>query len=251
MPSRRSALFLAVGLLVYAGTLVITAPAAWLTERVERASGERLALREPTGSAWAGTARVYLRGRPGELLDLGALRWNARLSSIGTGKLGADLTLGGATGAVHLDLGPSSISLRDMKVTLPGRILASVVPGLAALGPEGSLHIESDGLRVERDSILGSADVQWRDVRLARSRGLDLGSHVARLRGGGSNVDIELTTLEGPLRLKGAGTWKPDAGLEIAGIAEHAEDPAGKLTELLQGLCAEYRNRRCEFRVKP
>jgi hypothetical protein len=93
--------------------------------------------------------------------------------------------------------------------------------------------------------VLGLAEVEWRSIRLARAHGLDLGSHVARLRGGGSKVDIELGTLEGPLQLRGGGTWTRGSGLVLAGSAEPR---APAVVPFLKTVCAEYRDSRCLFR---
>jgi len=108
---------------------------------------------------------------------------------------------------VHVELSLAGLSLQGLDLTLPGRVLASFVPGLETLGPGGELRVRSESLRVDDDSILGVAEIEWRQVRLSRAPGLDLGSHVAKLRGAGSRVDIELATLEGPLRLSGKGSW--------------------------------------------
>jgi hypothetical protein len=102
---------------------------------------------------------------------------------------------------------------------------------------------------VERGSILGSAEVEWRNVRFSRAPGLLLGSHVARLRGGGNKVDIELGTLEGALRLTGTGTWDPKTGLRVAGAAEHSAQSPAELSRFLQAVCSGYRDNRCDFRV--
>jgi hypothetical protein len=118
-----------------------------------------------------------------------------------------------------------------------------------AFGPHGKILIRSDSLRFDANSILGLAEVGWRPVRLARAQGLELGSHVARLRGGGRKIDIELATIEGPLRLSGGGTWTRDSGLTVSGAVEHGEDRSGMVAQFLRGVCSEYRPGRCAFRI--
>jgi general secretion pathway protein N len=115
---------------------------------------------------------------------------------------------------VRVELSLAGLSVQGLDLALPGSVLASFVPGLETFGPEGELHVRSESLRLDDDSILGVAEVEWRQVRFSRAPGLDLGSHIARLRGAGSRVDIELATLDGPLRLSGSGTWDPKAGLK-------------------------------------
>ena len=214
-----------------------------------RLSKRALMLRDPDGSGWAGSGRLYLRQPSGGLLDLGVLRWNASLSSILAGNLVTDLSLGDVTKTAHLELSPGSTTLRGVSLELPGEILADAAPGLNALGPQGTLRIRSENLRIGTGEILGMADVEWRPARLAAARGLELGSHVARLHGGGSKIDIELGTIEGPLRLSGGGAWTLDKGLAVSGVLEHGGgQPA--MASFLQGVCSEYRSGRCTVRIK-
>ncbi len=249
MTERRTALYIATACLAYAATLVATLPAPWISEAVGRLSKQALLLRGPDGSAWAGSGRLYLRQRSGGLLDLGMLRWNASLSGALAGKLVTDLSLGDVTKTAHLELSPGSTALRGVSLELPGEILAHIAPGLNALGPRGTLLIRSENLRIDANEILGRAEVEWRPARLAVVRGLDLGSHVARLRGGGSKIDIELGTIEGPLRLSGGGAWTRDNGLAVSGTIEHGDSPPA-IAPFLQGVCSEYRSGRCTFRFK-
>jgi hypothetical protein len=92
--------------------------------------------------------------------------------------------------------------------------------------------------------------VEWRDIRLARASGIELGSHVARLRGAGSRVDIELATLDGPLRVSGSGSWSPRGGLAVSGTAEPRPEAAAALVPFLRGVCPEFRDGRCLFNIK-
>ena len=249
MTDRRTAAYIAVACLAYAVTLVATLPAAWISEAMGRVSKQALLLRDPHGSAWTGTGRLYLRRQAGDLLDLGLLRWNA--SPLGTlaGRYVTDLRLGDATGTAHLELTPASVALRGVNLELPGNILAEIAPGFNALGPQGMLVFRSENLRFSASEILGMADIEWRPARLAAAHGLDLGSHIARLRGGGSKIDIELGTIDGPLRLSGGGAWTLDKGLGISGTLEHG-DSQPAIAPFLQNMCSEYQGQRCTFRIK-
>lgn len=246
MTGRRIALYIATGCVAYMAALIVTLPASWISEAIGRFS-KQLLLRDLDGTAWAGSGRLYLRERSGTLLDLGVVRWNASPSTTLAGKFATDFTLGDATKTAHLELSPGSTVVRGVNLELPGSILADVAPGLEALGPQGTLLIRSENLRIDADSILGLADVEWRPARLALARGLELGSHIARLRGGGGKVDIEFGTIEGPLRLSGGGAWTRNTGLAVSGTLEHG-DNAPAMTSFLQGVCSEYRSGRCTFR---
>jgi general secretion pathway protein N len=241
--SRRLLLLLVVGALVYAAVLVASFPAPWVSHMVEMASQRKLVLRDPAGTAWQGSGRLYARQRSGALVDLGAVRWTASPATLLAGKLGGELTLADKT--MQVEASPSSVTVRRLDVQFPGALLAGFAPELAAVGADGVVRVRSDSLRVESDSLLGLAEIEWRGLRLARAQDLDLGSHVARLRGGGAKVDVELASLEGPLKLTGGGSWTRSAGLVVSGSAEAR---AASVAPFLRSVCAEYRDSRCNFR---
>lgn len=250
MSSRRIAAYCVVGGVIYLVALIATVPAAWVARAVERASTQKLQLRAPAGSLWSGSGRMYAMPRSGPPIDLGELRWKTAWSALLTGKLTADASLGDSTRSTHVEVSPAGTTVRNLDVTLPASVLASLVPGLDTVGPQGTLRIRSESQRLEAGSVLGLAEIEWRQVRLSRAPGLDLGSHVARLRGGGRKVDIELATLGGPLRLSGSGTWTPETGLTLSGMAEHDAQPTPALATFLAGVCGSYSQNRCRFQIK-
>ena len=237
--------YIALGLAVYAGALVATLPAQWVATAVERLAAGRVVMRDASGSAWSGTGKLYARQRAGELLELGAVAWDVAPSSLLSGRLTAQLRADNARQPMLVDVGLSSLTLERVDVEAPVEALAGLASGLHSLGPQGRVRVRSDKLHIEGDSVLGLAEVEWREIRLARLQEVQLGSHVARLRGGGGKVHIELGTLDGPLKLAGRGTWTLDDGLSIAGTAE---PHSPKLAAFLKTVCADYRDAHCAFR---
>jgi hypothetical protein len=250
MRARNLLVYVAWGILVYALALLAMMPAASISYTVERLSGQRLELRGASGSAWSGSGRLYARTGAGALTDLGAVRWRAYAAALLRGKLGVDLTLNETPEPIRVDLGLGGIAVRDLVLDVPGKLVAALASPLQVFAPEGRLTIKSDDLRIEGETVLGLATVQWRDIRLARSSDLELGSHVVRLRGAGSRVDIELGTLGGPLRLVGGGSWSPRDGLVLSGTAEPRPDAADGLVPFLRGVCPQFRDGRCIFHIK-
>jgi hypothetical protein len=168
-------------------------------------------------------------------MDLGELSWRVRF---------ADVALGGAARA-SIEVRPWGVAVRGLDAAFPAAALALLDPALQALGPQGTLRVRSERLRLERGSVLGLAELEWRDARLERARGLALGSHVARLRGAGARVDIELASLAGPLELEGSGSWAAGGAFKISGNAQAGN---AELAGFLRGVCAEQRGERCFFR---
>lgn len=168
-------------------------------------------------------------------MDLGELSWRVRF---------ADVALSGAARA-SIEVRPWGIAIRGLDATFPAAALALLDPALQALGPQGTLRVRSERLRLERGSVLGLAELEWRDARLERARGLALGSHVARLRGAGARVDIELASLAGPMRIEGSGTWTTSGAVRMSGSVDAQDQEIGRF---LRGVCAEVRGPRCFFR---
>lgn len=250
MRARDLLVYVAWGTLLYAIALLAMLPGASVSLTFERLSGQRLELREASGSAWSGSGRLYARTGAGALTDLGPVRWRAYPAALLRGKLGVDMTLNETPAPLRVEIGLGGIAVRDLALDVPGKLVAALATPLQVFGPEGRLTIKSDELRIEGETVLGLATVQWRDIRLARSSNLELGSHVARLRGAGSRVEIELGTLGGPLRLVGAGSWSPRDGLALSGTAEARPDAAEGLVPFLRGVCPQFRDGRCVFHIK-
>jgi hypothetical protein len=251
MIGRRAAIYFAIGCVIYALAVVVMAPAPWVGQVLEQAAAHALLLREPAGTVWSGGGRLYLRKRSGPPVELGPLRWSTSLSPILSGKLATSITLSDLVRPVHLELSPAGMTIRNLNLEVPATVLAAFAPALEAMDPDGKLRLRSDRLQVAAGSILGLADIEWRQVGLAPLPGISLGSHIARLRGAGSKVEIELDTIEGPLRLRGGGTWTAGGGLALSGTIEHGADSSAKLVPFLRGMCSEYRDGRCGFRLPP
>ncbi|HWA37953.1 MAG TPA: type II secretion system protein N [Burkholderiales bacterium] len=230
--------------IAYLVTVVVTAPASWLARALEQASADRLHLREVSGTVWTGSARLVVRTPDRRGLDLGVLRWTARPSGLLPPRIGVSLRASADAPPVLLEISPARIAVEDLDLKIPGSMLPSFAPVLASFGPRGTVHVRSESLRLERDAYFGLAEVEWQGAALASQPGLALGSHIARLRGAGERVDIDLGTLEGPLQLSGKATWRPNASFEIAGSAQ-ARTPEARA--FLRSVCAVDHASTCPF----
>lgn len=248
MIGRRGALALAFAVALYAAAMLATIPAPWVARAIARASERVLELRAPLGTLWNGSGLLYARLRSGGLLEIGPVRWHSAPFSLLAGHLASEIALG--AGTMRIALSPTATEVRGLDLALPGRALAEFAPALGILGPGGAVRIRADRLRIEGSRVNGEGEIEWRDIRLARAGDLDFGSHVARLRGEGNRVAVELATTKGPLRLSGGGAWTPDRGLSLSAVLDAGGGPPA-LATFLQGVCADFRNGRCTFRTDP
>ncbi|MEO8279149.1 MAG: type II secretion system protein N [Ideonella sp.] len=237
--ARRWALagFLAGALLAVA----VWAPATWLASAVNSASDGRLLLAEARGTVWNGSAVVVLTGgqdsRDASALP-GRLHWLMR-----------PILHEGAGLALHLD---QACCLRDdatvflkpglgrtqLEIPASKDWLAQVPTGwLAGLGTPwntlelgGQLRLRSSGLKLEtvagRWRIAGSAAVELHALSSRLSTLPTLGSYRMDLRADPANTSVpgaalQLSTLEGALRLSAAGRWD-GTGLRLRGDASAA-----------------------------
>jgi general secretion pathway protein N len=249
MTARRALFYCVVGLSAYVLTLLAILPATWLSAGLERVSGHRLSMRDPSGTVWRGSARLVGRSSHGVWVDLGQLHWSTKPSQLLVGRLAMQIGVGAKPDA-RVELTFGSVTVEGLDVELPGSLLASVAPAADTVQPDGRIRIRSDRFRMDSSSLFGTADVEWRDLRVRKPVPLDLGSHAAELRGSGKSIDIELHSISGPLKVSGTGSWSPGQGLSISGRATPVESAPAMLTAFLKGMCAEYQDPTCVFRLR-
>ena len=223
--SRRGWRWAAAGVLAGAGVaLALQPPASWLAQALADATGGRLLLAHARGSLWRGSAALVLSGGSGTQQASalpGRLQWALGLADgwrhlelrlqqpcciEGTLKL----RLEPGIGRLRVGFGPGRVAV--------GRWPASWLVGLGApfntLQPGGALQLSADAFSVEsvqgRWRVSGQAELQLLALSSALSTLDSLGSYRLQLSGGGEAAEgarLDLATLQGPLRLSGAGQW--------------------------------------------
>ncbi len=224
--------------------LVLFAPARWLAALVEDAAGGQVRLAAPQGTVWDGSAQLVLTGGPGSA-DAAALperlRWRLRPAWSGAQPgLRAEVQAGCCTPA-PLALTASGgfsgvrIAVADASSRWPAALLAGLGTPWNTLQPEGTLVLRTSGLVLAmaagRLAVTGGAtlDAEAMSSRLSTLR--PMGSYRLALAGGDVPT-LQLTTLEGALRLSGSGQWV-GARLRFNGEASAAPDREAALSNLL------------------
>lgn len=228
-------------LLGLAAVLLVTAPARWLAAGLASASSGMLQLGEPDGSVWNGSARLILTGGAGsqDITALpGRVHWRLRP---GLGTLDALVRTDCCTphGPLALSVRPqwrgAQLAVGDGQSQWPATLLTGLGTPWNTIQPSGELALDTHGLTAQwvegRMALQGRAELTARNLSSRLSTLRPMGSYRVLLAGG-EDVGIELSTLEGGLRLSGSGQWV-GSRLRFRGEATAAPGLEAQLVNLL------------------
>jgi general secretion pathway protein N len=220
--------------------LVLFAPARWLADAVNNATGQRIVLAEPRGTLWHGSAQLLLTGGAGSQ-DMAALPdrvlWTLRPAL--TGFRLSMLAMCCTPEALQLRLLPRLSGLRvelaDAQSQWPAAVLAGLGTPWNTLQPTGKLNLQTRAFSAEwkagRLQVAGNAELEARDISSRLSTLRPMGSYRLRLQGGPA-VGLNLETIEGSLQLTGSGQWA-GSRLRFAGEASAAPEREAALANFL------------------
>ena len=220
--------------------IVAFAPSQWLTQRLGAATGGQVQLTQARGTVWTGSAQLVLTGG-GASQDSaalpGRLEWQLRPSWNGL-RLQINATCctpQPLLAQVRVQLGQVRVALQDSRSQWPAAVLAGLGTPWNTLQPEGELSLSTQGLAAEwlagRLQVDGRAEVTARHVSSRLSTLRPIGSYQLKLSGGEA-VALDLSTLEGSLRLSGSGQWV-GGRLRFNGEASAAPGLEAQLANLL------------------
>ncbi len=197
-------------LLFYVVFLISTIPAPWVSWSISRVTEGRINLSEPSGSLWHGKAElfvVYSRASP---LAVGETAWHVNPLCLLSARLCVELSTSGS--AIRLrgvfGLSPWEFELRDVSANFPADVAGKLFPGVGVFSPKGQIHFNTGTLRIERNGMYGTADIQWREAGSELSSVQPLGDYRLDIRGEGKIAHLKLATLHGDLLLNGQGRWE-------------------------------------------
>lgn len=247
---RRGWPWIAAGLLAGAlVTLIARPPASWLAAALHAATGGRLLLADTRGSLWSGSAVLVLTGGEGSR-DASALpgrmKWTFGLAREDRRRIELRLRhacciddqlrlrIEPGIGRLRIALPPERIAVGHW----PAAWLSGLGTPFNSLQLGGVLEVSSEGLAVEavqgRWRVAGRAAVELRGMSSRLSTLDRLGSWRLAIGAteGQEAAALELTTLQGPLQLSGAGQWA-GTGLRFRGEARAEPGSEPVLNNLL------------------
>jgi len=230
----RPAALAVLGIAAYVVFLAASVPARFVAERLSVPGAVEFA--DAQGTLWKGHARAIVAASgPGATVD--SVRWHFLPARIASGRIAFVLDASGPGLAGHavVERGPAAFGARDVNARADAAALAVFVPLAAGWRPEGAVTLAAPAIAWDGHEAHGEARLEWRDAALAIAAVRPLGSYRLEARAEGGPARITLTTLDGPLRLAGTGTFAPPDALAFAGDAR-AEGPSAASLEPLLNL---------------
>jgi len=223
------------GAIAYAAFLVAMIPASWVAARIAVATGGGVRLEDPEGTLWIGHARASIVSAAGKL-SLDRVQWRFAPLDLAAGRAAFDFSAVGRGLDAHARLGRgfSEWIAGPATVSLDASLAASAVPMLAAWRPEGRIHLDVANVRWDDlGHASGTAHLTWDGAMVSLSDVRPLGRYALDATADQGPANITVTTLEGPLRIGGKGTFAPPSRLTFNGEARGEGPDASALEPLL------------------
>jgi general secretion pathway protein N len=236
---KRAVLWLLAVALSVGLTLLVFFPAAWLGAIAERQSGGRLTLGDAQGTLWHGSAFIG-----------GAAGANDPVTPLLPGRFGWRLSPLALLGMLDLRLeNPAALSqpvtltgswkrwqLSPAALLLPAENLAGLGAPLNTIAPSGTLRLSWSALELAPAGgalmVEGRTTLELSDMASRLSAIRPLGSYAMTLDWHGSDAQLALRSLKGPLLLDGGGSLT-NGRLRFSGQAQAAPGYEENLANLL------------------
>jgi len=201
--------WLVIALVSCGVTLLVMMPAAWITPQFAKASQGHVNLIDPSGSVWHGSATLVLAaGRDagaGTLLP-GRVQWQTAFWPLLTGHLDMRMRhVPAMPEAIEVAAGPRSSMVSAGEIAVPAALLAGLGAPFNTLDLRGAVRVAWTPWRMLGTRAYGQVVVTLTDMTSRVSPVKPLGSYRVAFQAQGDDSTIDLSTLNGPLRLSGHG----------------------------------------------
>lgn len=236
---RRFVIWLVAGVFSIALTMLMFFPATWITPMVEKQTAGRLTLGDAHGTLWRGSA--FLGGAASSSDPMTPLlpgRFSWRLSPMALlGEINAELENDEAlsqpvtvTGNWH------QWKVSSSAIFLPAERLAALGAPLNTMQPSGQMRLSWEPLDLSWKNgiigIIGTMQLELDDVGSRLSPVKPLGSYVLELDWHGTQADLKLNTINGPMLLGGTGSYT-GGSLQFSGTAQAEAGQEQRLANFL------------------
>jgi len=222
----RYAIFIAA---LYIVMLSVTAPATLLARMLPAQSGIQLGYL--SGTLWQGTVdKASFLSALGQV-QVRDISWELQWSYLLRGELALKLESAEAVGNLIVARSWRSLRIAQADLALPAAELAQILPALIHWEPEGEVQLQTRGFVLQRSS---EAVLIWRNAALNLSPLQPLGDYRLNIRNTTGQMELQLDTQQGDLKLAGVGSYTAQAGLQFQGTAQTDAAHAVDLKKLLE-----------------
>lgn len=225
--------WLLASVLLYSVSMVALMPASVFNVFIKQYVGSEFQISQTRGTVWRGSGNV-----PG----MGMAHWQVHVWALLLGRVHVTLMqdalhvtpvhAGSVSPPTDIWLSPSSVHVEHMALMLPIELLSRRIASLKKMHLGGQFSISADQL-ILGSAITGRMVVYWLNATTALSPIGPVGTYKLLLMGQGDHVQLQLTTLNGPLVMSGNGRWSRHSGLQFSGIGQSAQEQLAALLNLI------------------
>lgn len=239
-----------IGLAAVMATAVWFAPAVLVDTSLNLATAGRLRLANASGTFWQGSGRLVIAdvlanvNTSNERIDDGTVvqglvlpgevRWTIGRLPLLIGMLDASLRLDGMSSPLRLSGRVDELRGSAGSLNLASIELSKLGSPWNTIRPSGLISLRWNDFTIRRSVFEGKLTIELRDASSVLTPVQPLGSYQIEVTGRGSQADLKIATLNGPLNLSGSGVWTSRRGVSFT--AEASSDASEK--ERLQAFLA-------------
>lgn len=246
----RIALWTVLGLLVALVTALVLAPASMADWGLKVATHGRVRLADASGSIWHGQSKVVLvdvaalaareRDKPDAVLPLpgvlvpGTIRWDIQVLPLLIGRVQVLARHDSMAQPVEISGTFARPRFSAGSIRLPNVSLSRLGSPWSTVQPTASLALSWEPFEIVNGKANGVASIELRDVASALTPVRPLGAYRLDIDGRQADTMLNMSSIEGPLRLSGEGVFNPSHGLRFTAWAEVDESERLKLAPLVR-----------------
>ncbi len=239
--------------------VLLRAPASWLDPLVAAWTHNRVRLADVSGTVWAGRGRLVLADAVGRapaeagwvvrgLAVPGVFAWRVSPAWLCLGRVRAHIEHDSMTEPVMIDGSLHTLRVSRGQLLLPGLALDKVGSPWNTIRPFVSLTLAWEPWQLQQGEWQGQARITLSDVAAALTPVRPLGAYQLDVKVQGRSAHLQMTTLSGPLRLSGSGSWDGPRGVQFVAWAQADEAERSRLSALL-GLLGRRQGERTMIKI--
>lgn len=221
-------------ILFFLTALIWRTPAAWADRFIQKASLGSVALVATEGSLWAGSGTLAVPEKAtGRFTPVMPVRWSWQPAWLLHGQFRWTFSSSGASPAV-LALSIHGLEINMLQITTPARSALERIPhAIGHAGWRGDLSVFIQHWQCNwRGRCSGDANLQWFGVASDLFPGRTFGDYQLNAHAVDGNMDLQLATLNGEIKLQGQGQIENNQHISMHGTIQGDPVFVGRLPNI-------------------